>query len=204
MSPRLTSAEIAAGDELATLMERVWGWYLAGGIVSLLFGFVVLSYKHASLYALAYFAGAYFVAVGVFQFLGSLRAARHRWLYLVMGIISIGAGIVCLVWPRVTLVVIAVLIGWVLLFWGITDLVDSLSNRRLPFWWVYLIRGIVSILLGIWALRHPGDALVVLVVVVGLWSILFGTIEIVGAFAARHARQTWDEVKAALGGPGSS
>lgn len=200
MSPSLTTEEMAAGDQLAAQMEKMWGWYLAGGIVSLLFGFFVLSYKHTTLFGLAYFAGAYFVAVGLFQLVGSFRAARHRWLYLVMGVISIGAGIVCLVWPTVTLFVVAVLIGWVLLFWGITDLVNSLSNRHLPYWWVYLIRGIVSILLGIWALRHPGDALVVLVVVVGLWSILYGTIEIIGAFAARHARRSWDQVKAALGG----
>lgn len=200
MSSRLTPEEVAAGDELADALERMWGWYLGAGIVSLIFGFVVLSYKHDTLYALAYFAGAYFVAAGVFELVGSFRAARHRWLYLAMGVISVGVGIACLVWPHVTLFVVAVLIGWVLLFWGTVDLVDSLSHRHAPWWWVFLVRGIVAIGLGIWAIRHPGDALVVLVVIIGLWAIVFGVIEILAAFAARHARRNWEETKAVLGG----
>ena len=200
MSPtQLTPAEVAAGDELADMMERMWGWYLAGGIVSILFGFFILSYKHATLYAVAYFAGAFFLAVGIFQIVGSFRAAKFRWGYLVMGVISVGAGVVCFAWPKITLFVIAVLIAWVLLFWGVTDLVSSLSNRQVPYWWLYLIRGIISILLGIWALRHPGNALTVLVVVIGLWCILYGTIEIIGSLMARHARRNWEEMKTQLG-----
>ena len=200
MSPTLTVEEISAGDEMSALMEKMWGWYLVGGILSIIFGFFVLSYKDATLIAAAYFAGAYFLAVGLFEIVGSFRAARHRWLYLIMGVVSIGAGIVSLVWPGITLYIVAVLIAWVLLFWGITDLVTSLTNRRqLPYWWIFLIRGIISILLGIWALRHPGTALTILIVVIGFWSIAFGTIEIIGAVTARHARRNWEEMKRALG-----
>jgi len=200
MSPtQLTPAEVVAGDALAAMMQRMWGWYLAGGILSVLFGFFILSYKHATVYAVAYFAGAFFLAAGLFQIVGSFGAARVRWGYLAMGIISIGAGVVCFVWPKITLFVIAIIIAWVLLFWGVTDIVSSLSNRQVPYWWLYLIRGIVSILLGIWALRHPGNALVVLVVVIGLWCIVYGTIEIIGAIMARHAERNWEEMKRQVG-----
>jgi uncharacterized membrane protein HdeD (DUF308 family) len=199
MSPQLTPQEVAAGDELATLTEKIWGWYLAGGILSILFGFFVLSYKTATLYAVAYFAGAFFLAVGIFQVIGSFRAAKFRWAYLIMGVISIGGGIVCLVWPHITLYVIAIIIGWMLLFWGVTDIVGSLMSRQVPYWWLYLIRGIISIFLGIWAIRHPGNALVVLVVVIGFWCVLYGTIETIGAFSARHAVRNWEAMKHELG-----
>ena len=199
MSPDLTPTDIAAGDQLAKFMQKMWGWYLAGGILSVLFGFFVLSYKHATLYAVAYFSGGFFIAIGIFQIVGSFQAAKFRWGYLIMGVISIGAGIVCFVWPQITLFVIAVIIAWVLLFWGVTDMVSSLSNRHTPYWWLYLIRGIISILLGIWAIRHPGNALLVLTVVIGLWCILYGTIEIIGSFMARHAVRNWEQLKAELG-----
>ena len=191
--------EVAAGDELATGLEKMWGWYLTGGILSVVFGFVVLSYKSATLFAIAYFAGAFFIAIGLFHIIGAFGALKQRWPYLVMGVISAGAGIALFVWPKETLYVVTVLIGWVLLFWGIVDIVASLMYRQLPYWWVTLIRGIVSILLGVWAIRHPGNALTVLVVVIGLWAILMGTIEIIGAFQARHARRHWDDLKAQLG-----
>ena len=48
---------------------------------------------------------------------------------------------------------------------------------------MYELRGLLS-LLGAWALRHPGNTLVILVVVIGLWSIVYGVVEISAAFRA--------------------
>ncbi len=195
----LTPEEAAVGDELASAMERLWGWYLVGGILAVIFGFVVLSYRNATLFAIAYFAGAFFIAIGIYNIVGAFGALKSTWIYLLMGLISLGAGIALLVWPKETLYVVTILIGWVLLLWGIADLVQSLMARHLPWWWVFLLRGIVSILLGVWAIRHPGNALTVLVVVIGLWAILMGTVEIIGAFQARNARRHWDKVKLQAG-----
>jgi len=195
----LTPQEVAAGDELAVLTEKTWGWYLAGGILSILFGFFILSYKDVTLHAVAYFAGAFFLAVGLLEVIGSFRAAKFRWSYLIMGVISIAIGVVCLAWPKPTLYVVVILIGWALLLWGVFDLVGSLLARQVPYWWLYLIRGIISILLGIWAIRHPGNALNVLVAVIGIWCILYGVIETIGAFIARHAVRNWEDVKKQLG-----
>ncbi len=196
----LTPEEVAAGDDLAGAMERMWGWYLAGGILAMMFGFLVLSYREATLYVAAYFAGAFFIAVGLYHLVGSFGALKARWIYLVAGLISIGVGIALLVWPKETLFVVTILIGWVLLIWGIADIVHALMYRQLPWWWMFLIRGFISILLGVWAIRHPGNALEVLVVVVGLWAILMGAVEIIGAFQARHARKHWDNLKVQLRG----
>jgi uncharacterized membrane protein HdeD (DUF308 family) len=197
MTVKLTPREVASGDALSQHMEKMWGWYLVGGIVSILFGFVLLSYEIVGLFALVYFACAYFVAVGIFQIAGSSRVARHRWMYIVMGVVSVGAGIVGLAWPGITLFVIAVLIGWVFLFWGVTDVVHALDTRHLRHWWIYLLRGLLSIIIGVVALRDPGAAILALVLVVGIWSIVFGVAEIMASLTARHGRRHWDEFKSA-------
>ena len=49
----------------------MWGWYLAGGIIAMIFGFFVISYRHASVYAIVYLASAFFIA-------GGLLRARRR------------------------------------------------------------------------------------------------------------------------------
>jgi uncharacterized membrane protein HdeD (DUF308 family) len=197
MTTSLTAEEVAAGDQVASALERLWGWYLAGGILALIFGFVVLSYKHATLFAIAYFAGALFIATGIFELVGSAGLLRHRWLYILMGLVSIGVGIALFVWPKETLYVTTILIGWVLLLWGITNIVMSLFSTHTPYWWVVLIKGGIELLLGVWAIRHPGNALTVLVVVIGLWAILWGVVEIIAAFAAHHAKREWAKAKAA-------
>jgi uncharacterized membrane protein HdeD (DUF308 family) len=110
-----------------------------------------------------------------------------------------GIGVACLVWPKPSLYVVAILIGWALLLSGIFDIIGSLMSRQMPYWWLYLIRGAISIMLGIWAIRHPGNALIVLVSVIGIWCILYGVIEVIGAFVARHAVRNWEELKQQVG-----
>ena len=141
----LSSDDIAVGDVVTSQLEKMWGWYLAGGIISVIFGFFVISWRHATVYAAIYFASAFFIAGGVFEIVGSVRMARQRWLNLVFGLFWVGAGIVGFVWPHITIFVIAVLIGWSFLVLGIFDIVSSLQNHHLPYWWIYLIRGLVAL-----------------------------------------------------------
>ncbi|MGP0029695.1 MAG: HdeD family acid-resistance protein [Acidimicrobiales bacterium] len=192
----LTADELAAGDAVTANLEKMWGWFLAGGIVSVIFGFLVISYHEVSVYVVVYFASAYFIAVGIFQIVLSFRLLKHRWLYAVVGVLWIAAGVIGFVWPHITLYIIAILIGWSFLVFGVVDIVHSLERRQTPHWWIYLIRGIASVVIAFLVLRHPGGTLTALVILLGAWAILFGVIEIIGAFSARHAVRDWEALKA--------
>ncbi len=194
----LTDDDIAAGDAVSAQLEKMWGWYLVGGILAMIFGFFVISYRHPTVFAVVYLASGFFIAVGIFELIGAARMARQRWLHLIFGLIWIGAGIVGFVWPKITIFIVAVLIGWALLVLGIFDIVSSIRFHHLPYWWVYLIRGIVSVALGFLCIRHPGAPLTALVVLLGIVAIVFGAVEIVGAFAARHATKDWEAYKARM------
>jgi uncharacterized membrane protein HdeD (DUF308 family) len=194
----LTDDDIAVGDVVSEQLEKMWGWYLVWGIIAMIFGFFVISYRHASVYAIIYLASGFFIAGGLFEILGAIRIARQHWLHLLFGIIWVGAGIVGFVWPHITIFIVAVLIGWGFLVLGIFDIVDSIRNHFLPYWWAYLIRGMIAVALGFLCIRHPGAPLTALVVVIGILAIVFGAVEILGAFSARHATKTWAAYKAQL------
>ena len=193
----LTDDDIVVGDAVSTQLESMWGWYLVGGIISMIFGFFVISYRHPTVFAVVYLASGFFIAVGIFEIVGAVRMARQRWLHLVFAIIWIGAGIVGFVWPKVTIFIVAVLIGWALLVLGIFDIISSIRFHHLPYWWAYLIRGLIAVALGFLCIRHPGAPLTALVVFIGILAILFGAVEIIGAFAARHATKSWEAYKKA-------
>jgi len=180
--------DTATAEEAASGLERVWWLLLADGVLSLIIGFLVLSWKEQTLYVLAYFLGAWLLVVGVFQLVSGVRAMRTRWPYALMGLVAIGAGIATLVWPHITLYVIATILGWTLLIWGILDIVGSFLAREVPHWWLGIIKGLVLVALGVWAIRHPGHALTVLITVLGITAVVWGGIEFVAAFYARHAR----------------
>jgi uncharacterized membrane protein HdeD (DUF308 family) len=192
----LTDDDIAVGDVVSTQLEKMWGWYLAGGIISMIFGFFVISYRHASVYAIIYLASGFFIAAGLFEIVGGLRAARQRWPLLVFGVIWVGAGIVGFVWPHITIFIVAVLIGWGFLVLGIFDIINSIRYHYLPYWWAALIRGLIAVALGFLCIRHPGAPLTALVVLIGILAIVFGAVEVIGAFSARHATKHWAEFKA--------
>jgi len=195
----ITEDDIATGDAISAQLQKMWGWYLVGGIIAMIFGFFVISYRHASVYAIVYLASAFFIAVGVFEIVGAVQVARQRWLHLVFGLIWIGAGIVGFVWPHITIFITAVLIGWAFLVLGIFDIVSSIRHHYMPYWWAYLIRGIIAVALGFLCIRHPGAPLTALVVLIGILAIVFGAVEIIGAFSARHATKYWENYKSQLG-----
>ena len=196
MTDVLTQDEIAVGDVVSTQLEKMWGWYLAGGIIAMIFGFFVISYRHASVYAIIYLASGFFIAAGLLEIVAGLRALRQRWPLLVFGVIWVGVGIVGFVWPHITIFIVAVLVGWAFLVLGIFDIVNSIRYHFLPYWWAYLIRGIIAVALGFLCIRHPGAPLTALVVLIGIGAILFGAIELIGAFSARHATKDWAAFKA--------
>jgi len=194
----ITDDDIAIGDAVSTQLEKMWGWYLVGGILSMIFGMFVISYRHASVYAIIYLASGFFIAVGVFEIIGAVRMARQRWLHLIFGLIWVGVGVVGFVWPHITIFIVAVLVGWAFLVLGIFDIIDSIRYHYLPYWWAYLIRGIIVVAIGFLCIRHPGAPLTALVVLIGIAAILFGAVEVIGAFSARHATKHWEAYKAQL------
>jgi uncharacterized membrane protein HdeD (DUF308 family) len=196
MTEVLTDDEIAVGDVVSTELEKMWGWYLAGGILAMIFGFFVISYRHASVYAIVYLASGFFIAGGLLELIGGLRAVRQRWPLIVFGLLWIGAGIVGFVWPHITIYIVAILVGWGFLVLGIFDIVNSIRYHYLPYWWAYLIRGILAVAIGFLCIRHPGAPLTALVVLIGIGAILFGAVELIGAFSARHAKKHWAAFKA--------
>jgi len=135
---------------------------------------------------------------GVFEIIGSVRMARQRWLHLLFGLFWVGAGIVGFVWPHITIFIVAVLIGWSFLVLGIFDIISSLRFHHQPYWWAYLLRGLIAVALGFLCIRHPGAPLTALVVLIGIMAIVFGAVEVVGALVARHATKNWEKYKTEL------
>jgi uncharacterized membrane protein HdeD (DUF308 family) len=162
-----------------------WWLFLVLGILWILFGMFVLSYNVGSLLALAVFAGVTFLFTGVNQILTAGRMHSWQWLWVVGGALSILAGIIAFVWPGRTILVLAVILAWFLVFKGIVDVVGALASIGRPWWWLGLILGILELLLGIWAAGYPGRSLFVFVNVVGIYAIFYGFTEIFAAFDLR-------------------
>jgi uncharacterized membrane protein HdeD (DUF308 family) len=104
------------------------------------------------------------------------------WLLIVVGVVSIVAGILALVYPDITLLVLGLIAGINVLLLGIMALVEAVvgessTGTRI----VVAMLGVLGVLGGIVMMRRPGETILVLVLVLGLWLVLSGVTEAIVA-----------------------
>ena len=167
-------------------LSAVWWWFLGLGILWTLLGTYVLSYRVGSLAAVVALVGVAFLFGGVSQLVVATRVQSWRWLFIVAGILGVAAGVMTFVWPAITLYVVALLVAWYLIIFGIIHLVGALAGPKVRYWWTQLVLGVAELALGVWAVRSWERSLVTLVTLVGVWAIFHGVAEIFAAFSVRE------------------
>jgi uncharacterized membrane protein HdeD (DUF308 family) len=105
---------------------------------------------------------------------------RHWGWVLGFGVITILAAIAVLAWPAETLLVIAVLFGCQLVIFGVYRFVAAFAYSFLSGGMraLFAILGVLSLIVGLWAIRHAGLTLLALAVLLGIFWIINGTVEI--------------------------
>ena len=108
-------------------------------------------------------------------------AARVWWLFLLVGIASVIAGVILVLRPSHSLTTLAVVFGIFLLIDGIMELVASFGrseNRALA-----AIVGVLAIIVGIALIRHPVHGVNAIGLLIGIWLVAAGVIRLVRALA---------------------
>ena len=167
-------------------MSGFWWWFLILGILWIGLGMFVLSYRVGSLAVVAALVGVAFLVGGVSQLVVASRAPGWRWLFILVGILGVAAGILTFVWPGVTLYVVSILVAWYLIVFGIMHVVSALAGPKLRWWWTALLLGVAELVLGVWAVRSWERSLFTLITLVGVWAIFHGVSEIFAAFSVRE------------------
>lgn len=100
-------------------------------------------------------------------------AVRHHWwLFLLRGIAALAFGVLTLLWPGATLVVLTAFIAAYALVDGIVALVYAFRLRPIfNRWWVLLVQGLISAAFGVLAFINPSLALAYIVISVCLWML---------------------------------
>ena len=207
MAATMTASQRRTGDAISDFAGRAAWVYLAAGILSVLFGAVVLSLvlDWVGLYTVALFVGVFLIAWGVVHVLAALLDQPPHWVWhLIGGALSVGAGVLAIAWPDVTLFVLAKIIGWALIVWGVLDLLSAFATYARRHWWLYLVRGIASMALGFLALDRQNATLYFVVTLLGAFVIIWGLGDILIAFMLHGAKAKWEREQRAIRQPSSN
>ncbi len=166
----------------------VWGGLLAIGI-----GVVSVIWPDITV-------GAFVIVFAVYAFVtagadaarafGSARVGPVFG-YLLLSLLSLAAGVVALVWPGPTALVLTLLVGWWALVTGLVEIAMAFASGRRAgerTWWI--LSGLISLAFAAVLFIRPDIGAVSLAVVFGLYSIVSGVAALMTARAVRQLEHT--------------
>ena len=158
------------------------------GVAAILFGLAALIWPGLTLAVLIILYGAYAVVDGVFAIVAGVRAGSgtRRWLLLGEGALSVLAGLVALLWPGITALVLLYVISFWAILGGLLRIVGAILLRQeIDNEWSMALSGVLWVLLGIVLAVLPGVGLLSLAWLVGVFMLGAGITLIVLAFRVR-------------------
>jgi uncharacterized membrane protein HdeD (DUF308 family) len=168
----------------------VWGALAIRGIVAVLFGLVALVWPGVTLQALVLLFGAYAIVDGIFAIVAAFHQADQRvrwWLILLEGVLGIVVGVLVFVWPGTAALVLLYLIAaWAI----ISGIFEIFAAVELPWLilgeWAFLtLGGVASVIFGVLVAVWPREGLLALVWVFGIYTLVFGVMQLVLAYRVR-------------------
>jgi uncharacterized membrane protein HdeD (DUF308 family) len=155
-------------------------WLLAlRGLAALAFGILAVIWPGVTLVALAILFGAYALVNGVFTMIAAFRRpqdAARRTAQVIAGVLGVLAGLVALIWPGVTALVLVVLFGaWAI----VTGAMEIWAATRLPGQWLTLVAGALTMIVGVLVLMRPVIGAVALALIIGVYAIAAGVLMLV-------------------------
>ena len=161
------------------LVARDWWVFAIRGIAALVFGILAFIWPETTLTVLVFLFGAYVLVDGVALLIALVRgdaaARRHAWAVAIMGVLGIVVGVVTFAWPGLTALSLLYLVAFWAIATGVFQVIAAIALRRElegEFWMA--LGGVASIVFGVLLIAFPGDGLITLVWLVGLWSVVFG------------------------------
>jgi uncharacterized membrane protein HdeD (DUF308 family) len=174
----------------ASTARQVWYWPVLRGVLAVLLGVVALLWPAITAAAFVWVVGVFAVVDGIVEIVEGVRrrgTGSGTAVLVTMGVLSLAVGVVLLVWPGKTAVVLAWIIGFWAVLYGLLQLVASLGLRRAAGsgWAWGALAGVLGIVFGVLVLFNVDAGLVSIVWILAIFAILWGVMLVVFGFQVR-------------------
>jgi uncharacterized membrane protein HdeD (DUF308 family) len=171
------------------LMARNWWLVALRGALALIFGILTLAWPGVTLLALIFLWGVYALVDGVSSIALGAAVRGHRWANVLIGVVGILAGLVAIMLPGETAVVLLVIIAIWAIIAGVVQIGAGLALRRaMAHAWFLVLTGGLTLALGIVLLLNPGAGALALVTTIAIFAIIWGISLILLGFRLRGLR----------------
>jgi len=187
---RARHAAPETGTDGTQRADNSWIIMLVGAAVTFVLGLIIVVWPHATLSVIAVLVGIQLLVFGIIGLIAGFTASgasgAARTVDVVLGLLGILVGLYFIRHLTVTVTLLAILLG---LFWvmrGIVDLIVAALAGPVPGRWVKAVIGVISLAAGLIVLFKPNESLKFLLVVLGIYLMLYGLALAFWAFQARR------------------
>ena len=110
---------------------------------------------------------------------------RHSFWYLVQSALMIVGGVIALFYPILSSFAMVLFLGWVLIITGIVQGISLIGARNVPHFWLQLISVVLSVIIGVLFLRHPGAGLLTITLLLIVFFMVEGISKLIFALTIR-------------------
>lgn len=170
-------------------VRRHWWALLVRGLLAILLGIIALVAPGIALLAFIYIFAAYVLLDGLAAVTVAFferRFIRSWWVLLLEGIAGLVFGLLALVWPAETALILLFLVALWALLTGIMEIGFAfILPGPVAQHWGLGIAGILSFIFGLVLIIHPAAGLLGVLWLVGIYAIVFGISLSIYAFQVR-------------------
>lgn len=171
------------------LLSRRWHLVVLRGVVAVLFGIVAIAWPEITVLSLAMLWGVYMLLDGVTSIVMGMGSGTDRMYMIVLGVLGIASGVVALVWPQITVIVLLVVIAVWAIVAGVMQISAAVRLRKvIRNEWFLAISGVVTLILGLLLIVQPAEGAIALLVAIATFAIAWGVVLIVLGFRLRQLR----------------
>ena len=166
-----------------------WRAAFVVGLATAILGIIVAAVPETSLAVIAVLLGVLVIISGIYNVVEAFRGEEHGRVWRgIAGVVFIVAGLVLIRHLHLSLALIGLVIGLTWVVQGLAALIAGFSGTatRMGTGWSIFF-GVISLIAGIVVISAPIASITTLAVLMGIWFIVMGLMEMFGAFAFRHA-----------------
>jgi len=186
-SERSDTAAIRSDLTLGGLLD--WRAAFIVGLATAILGIIVAALPGISLAVVAVLLGILVIFSGIYNVVEAFRGAEQGRVWRgIAGVVFIVAGLVLIRHLHLSIALIGLVIGLTWVVQGLAALIAGISGAPTPMgrgWAIFF--GIISLIAGIVVISAPLASVTALAILMGIWFVVMGVMEMFGAFAFRHA-----------------
>jgi uncharacterized membrane protein HdeD (DUF308 family) len=169
---------------------RRWWVHLVRGLAAIALALCAIVWPGITLLALVFIFAAFAIIDGAMSILIGIRGEADGsvwWTMVLLGVLSIAAGIIAFAWPELTLVVFLAIAAALAIVRGILEIVAAVRLRKeIQGEWLLALSGALSIVFGGLLIYRPDVGLVVLAILFGAYMMALGILSVALSLRLRN------------------